>query len=81
MVVGEGFVNHQEHDAGEEGQGQDDQNGHLGGGQMPVSVCVPEQERRIVSMWDRVGVCVRKLQLTEVNGCSRPAVPVELRDD
>lgn len=30
MVVGEGFVNHQEHDTGEEGQSQDDQNGDLG---------------------------------------------------
>lgn len=39
MVVGEGFINHQEHDAGEEGQGQDDQNRHLEGGQTLVSVC------------------------------------------
>lgn len=30
MVVGEGFVNHQKHDAGEEGQSQDNQNGDLG---------------------------------------------------
>lgn len=30
MVVGEGFVNHQEHDAGEEGQSQDNENGDLG---------------------------------------------------
>ena len=59
VVVGEGFVNHQEHDAGEEGQGQDDQNGHLEGGQTLVSVCVPEQERRIASMWARLEcVCV-----------------------
>lgn len=29
MVIGEGFVNHQEHNAGEEGQSQDDQNGDL----------------------------------------------------
>lgn len=36
MVVGEGFVNHQEHDAGEEGQGQDDQDGNLEGGQTLV---------------------------------------------
>ena len=40
MVVGEGFINHQEHDAGEEGQGQDDQDRHLEGGHTPVSVCV-----------------------------------------
>lgn len=39
MVIGEGFINHQEHDAGEEGQGQDDQNRHLRAGQTPVSVC------------------------------------------
>ena len=36
VVVGEGFINHQEHDAGEEGQCQDDQDGHLQGGQMLV---------------------------------------------
>lgn len=29
MVVGEGFVNHQEHDAGEESQGQADEDGDL----------------------------------------------------
>lgn len=29
MVVGEGFVNHQEHNAGEEGEGQADKNGDL----------------------------------------------------
>lgn len=29
VIVGEGFINDQEHDAGEEGQGQDDQNRHL----------------------------------------------------
>lgn len=39
MVVGEGFINHQEHDAGEEGQGKDDQNRHLKRGRTPVSVC------------------------------------------
>ena len=40
VVVGEGFINHQEHDAGEEGQSQDDQNRHLEEGQMLVSVHV-----------------------------------------
>lgn len=39
VVVGEGFINHQEHDAGEEGQGKDDQNRHLGGGRAMVSTC------------------------------------------
>lgn len=29
MVIGEGFVNHQEHDAGEESEGQADKNGDL----------------------------------------------------
>lgn len=40
MVVGEGFVNHQEHDAGEEGQSQDNENGDLGDNTdgQPVSV-------------------------------------------
>lgn len=36
MVVGEGFIYHQEHNAGKEGQGQDDQNRHLQGGQTLV---------------------------------------------
>lgn len=40
MVVGEGFINHQEHNAGEEGQGQDDQNRDLGRGGQMVSMCV-----------------------------------------
>lgn len=31
VVIGEGFVNHQEHDAGEEREGQADQDGDLGG--------------------------------------------------
>ena len=31
MVVGEGFVNHQEHDAGEEREGQADEDGDLEG--------------------------------------------------
>lgn len=31
MVVGEGFVNHQEHNASEEGEGQADKNGDLEG--------------------------------------------------
>lgn len=42
MVVGEGFINHQEHDAGEEGQGQDDQNRHLERGQGPVSKVIKD---------------------------------------
>lgn len=29
MVIGEGFVNHQEHNAGEESKGQADKNGDL----------------------------------------------------
>lgn len=40
MVVGEGFIDHQEHDAGQEGQGQDDQNGHLEVGETVVSACM-----------------------------------------
>lgn len=43
VVVGEGFIHHQEHDAGEEGQGQDDQDGHLEGGQMLLSVRLRQQ--------------------------------------
>ncbi len=50
MVVGEGFINHQEHNAGEEGQGQDDQNRHLEGGQTLVIVCVPMCVI-VVSVW------------------------------
>lgn len=33
MVVGEGFIDHQEDDAGQEGQSQDDEDGHLEEGQ------------------------------------------------
>lgn len=42
MVVGEGFINHQEHNAGKEGQGQDDQNRHLQGGQTLVRAIMDE---------------------------------------
>lgn len=33
MVIGEGFIDDQEDDAGQEGQSQDDENGHLEEGQ------------------------------------------------
>lgn len=29
MIIGEGFIDHQEDDAGQEGQSQDDEDGHL----------------------------------------------------
>lgn len=58
MIVGEGFINHQEHDAGEEGQGQDDQNRHLKRGQTPVSMCA-----EVIKSEDVAYICERGLGL------------------
>lgn len=42
MVIGEGFIHHQEHDAGEEGQGQNNQNSYLKL-RTNTGQCVPKQ--------------------------------------
>lgn len=58
MVIGEGFVDHQEHDAGEESEGQADEDGDLEGNNAeshPASALPPSAQHtgslRILSRW------------------------------
>lgn len=75
VVIGEGFVNHQEHDAGEEREGQADQDGDLGG-QNGVTSWLPASGLQPSKPGGRGGERARdRLSLTCSVTLSKPPAP------
>lgn len=82
VVIGEGFINHQENDAGEEGQGKDDQNGNLEPLRNPVS----DADGELLHLWHLQPLLLR-LELCAglhhhlVRSCALQAAHVQRSDE